>query len=156
MKLIVAPKRETIALAQQLADRVGQGDRERMIEFIETVLLYKFPQMTREEVEAMFTLSDLKKTRVYRDALQEGVQRGKLEGKLEGEKIGTQRGQLLGRQQALKEVAVRLLVRKLGKVTQKVMKQLDKLSAEQLEELAEAVLDFEKVADLEAWLKSKK
>ena len=156
VKLIVAPKRETIALAQQLADRVGQGDRERMIEFIETVLLYKFPQMTREEVEAMFTLSDLKKTRVYRDALQEGVQRGKLEGKLEGEKIGTQRGQLLGRQQALKEVAVRLLVRKLGKVTQKVMKQLDKLSAEQLEELAEAVLDFEKVADLEAWLKSKK
>ncbi len=155
VKLIVAPKRETIALAQQLADRVGQGDRERMIEFIETVLLYKFPQMTREEVEAMFTLSDLKKTRVYRDALQEGVQRGKLEGKLEGEKIGTQRGQLLGRQQALKEVAVRLLVRKLGKVTQKVMKQLDKLSAEQLEELAEAVLDFEKVADLEAWLKSK-
>ena len=152
VKLIVAPKRETIALAQQLADRVGQGDRERMIEFIETVLLYKFPQMTREEVEAMFTLSDLKKTRVYRDALQEGVQRGKLEGKLEGEKIGTQRGQVLGSRQ----VVARLLTRKFGKVTQKVIKRLDKLSAEQLEELAEAVLDFEKVADLEAWLKSKK
>jgi predicted component of viral defense system (DUF524 family) len=42
-----------------------------MIEFIETVLLYKFPQMSREEVEAMFTLGDLKKIRVYRDALQE-------------------------------------------------------------------------------------
>jgi predicted transposase YdaD len=26
--------------------------------------------MSRDEVEAMFTLSDLKKTRVYRDALQ--------------------------------------------------------------------------------------
>jgi hypothetical protein len=61
--LIVAPKKETIALAHQLAERVGQGDRERMIEFIETVLLYKFPQMSREEVEAMFTLGDLKKTR---------------------------------------------------------------------------------------------
>ena len=100
----------------------------------------------------MFTLSDLKKTRVYRDALQEGVQRGKLEGKLEGEKIGTQRGQVLGSRQ----VVARLLTRKFGKVTQKVIKRLDKLSAEQLEELAEAVLDFEKVADLEAWLKSKK
>jgi len=55
VKLIVAPKKETIALAHQLAERVGQGDRERMIEFIETVLLYKFPQMSREEVEAMFT-----------------------------------------------------------------------------------------------------
>jgi predicted transposase YdaD len=61
--LIVAPKKETIALAHQLAERVGQGDRERMIEFIETVLLYKFLQMSREEVEAIFTLGDLKKTR---------------------------------------------------------------------------------------------
>ena len=150
VRLIVAPKRETIALAQRLADRVGQGDRERMIEFIETVLLYKFPQMSREEVEAMFTLGDLKKTRVYRDALKEG----KLEGKLEGEKIGTQLGQILGRQQALKQVAVRLLTRKFSKVTLKTVKRLEKLSAEQLEELAEAVLDFEKVADLDVWLKA--
>ena len=108
--------------------------------------------MSREEVEAMFTLSDLKKTRVYRDARQEG----KLEGKLEGEKIGAQRGQVLGRQQALKQVAVRLLTRKFGRVTLKIVKRLDKLSAEQLEALAEAVLDFEKVADLEAWLTGKK
>jgi predicted transposase YdaD len=148
VKLIVAPKKETIALAHQLAERVGQGDRERMIEFIETVLLYKFPQMSREEIEAMFTLGDLKKTRVYRDALKEG----KLEGKLEGVKIGTQRGQVLG----LKQFAVKLLTRKFGKVTLKTVKRLDKLSAERLEELAEAVLDFEKVADLDAWLASKK
>jgi predicted transposase YdaD len=139
---------------------VGQGDRERKIEFIETVLLYKFPQMSREEVEAMFTLGDLKKTRVYRDALQEGQrlseQRGEQRGKLEGEKIGAQRGQVLGLKQGLKQFAVKLLTRKFGKVTLKMVKQLDKLSAEQLEELAEAVLDFEKVADLEEWLKSKK
>jgi predicted transposase/invertase (TIGR01784 family) len=147
VKLIVAPKKETIALAHQLADRVGQSDRERMIEFIETVLLYKFPQMSRDEVEAMFTLSDLKKTRVYRDALQEG----KLEGKLEGEKIGTQLGQVLG----LRKVAVRLLTRKFGKVTLKTVKRLERLSAEQLEELAEAVFDFEKVADFELWLKGR-
>ena len=41
-------------------------------------------------------------------------------------------------------------------MTLKTVKRLDKLSAEQLEELAEAVLDFEKVADLETWLKSRK
>lgn len=156
VRLIVAPNREAIALAQQLVRQVGHSDRERMIEFIETVLVYKFPQMSREEVEAMFTLSDLKQTRVYQEALQEGEQRGeqrgKLEGKLEGEKIGTQRGQVLG----LRKVVARLLTRKFGKVTLKVLKRLEKLSAEQLEDLAEAVLDFEKVADLEAWLKSRK
>jgi hypothetical protein len=37
-----------------------------------------------------------------------------------------------------------------------MVKRLDKISAEQLEELAEAVLDFEKVADLGKWLTSKK
>ena len=147
VKLIVAPKKETIALAHQLADRVGQVDRAKMIEFIETVLLYKFPQMSRDEVEAMFTLSDLKKTRVYQEA--------KLEGKLEGEKIGVQRGQILGLKQGLKQAAVRLLTRKFGKVSLKALKRLDKLSAEQLEDLAEAVFDFEKVADLETWLKGR-
>ncbi|WP_339375597.1 DUF4351 domain-containing protein [Pseudanabaena sp. UWO311] len=116
----------------------------------------------------MFTLGDLKKTRVYRDALQEGQRLGKLEGKLEGKiegklegklegvKIGTQHGQVLGLKQGLKQFAVKLLTRKFGKVTLKMVKRLDKLSAEQLEELAEAVLDFEKVADLEAWLSSRK
>ena len=155
VRLIVAPEREAIALAQRLANRVEQGDRERVIEFIETVLVYKFPQMNREEVEAMFTLENLKQTRIYQEALQEGEQRGKLEGKLEGEKIGAQRGQILGRQQSLEQFAVKLLMRKFGKVTLRTVKRLEKLSAEQLEELAEAVLDFEKVADLDVWLKTR-
>jgi len=40
--------------------------------------------MSREEIEGMFGLSDLKQTRVYQEAKQEGKQEGKLEGKLEG------------------------------------------------------------------------
>ena len=102
----------------------------------------------------MFTLGDLKQTRIYQEALQEGEQRGKLEGKLEGEKIGAQRGQILGRQQGLKQFAVKFLTRKFGKVSLKTVKCLEKLSAEQLEELAEAVLDFQKVTDLDVWLKA--
>ncbi|MBW4569719.1 MAG: DUF2887 domain-containing protein [Tolypothrix carrinoi HA7290-LM1] len=42
---------------------------------IETILVYKFPKMSREEIEAMFGLSELKQTRVY--------QEGRLEAKLE-------------------------------------------------------------------------
>ena len=47
VRLIVAPERDAITLAQGLADRVGLGDRKRVIEFIEMVLVYKFPQMSR-------------------------------------------------------------------------------------------------------------
>jgi predicted transposase YdaD len=46
------------------------------VEFIETVLVYKFPQLSRQEIQAMFTLDDLKHTRVYQDAKQEGMQQG--------------------------------------------------------------------------------
>ncbi|QGZ91364.1 hypothetical protein GQR42_19475 [Microcystis aeruginosa FD4] len=37
---------------------------------------YYFPQKSREEIEAMFELSDLKQTRVYQEALAEGEERG--------------------------------------------------------------------------------
>ncbi|BAY74674.1 hypothetical protein NIES25_10880 [Nostoc linckia NIES-25] len=48
--------------------------RRQLLELIETILVYKFPTMSREEIEGMFGLSDLKQTRVY----QEGVRQEKL------------------------------------------------------------------------------
>ena len=44
--------------------------------------MYKFPNLSREEIEAMLGLSELKKTRVYQEARQEGREEGKLETKL--------------------------------------------------------------------------
>jgi len=38
--------------------------------------------MSREEMEAMFGLSELKQTRFYQEAFQEGVEQGKVQGKL--------------------------------------------------------------------------
>ncbi|MGA9381742.1 MAG: flagellar assembly protein H, partial [Phormidium sp.] len=35
------------------------------------VIVYKLPQKSREEIAAMFNLSDLKKTRVYQEILEE-------------------------------------------------------------------------------------
>jgi predicted transposase/invertase (TIGR01784 family) len=40
--------------------------------------------MSRKEIEEMFRLSDLKQTRVYQEAKQEGLQEGKQEGLQEG------------------------------------------------------------------------
>jgi predicted transposase YdaD len=42
---------------------------------METVLVYKFPQLSRQEIEAMFTLDDLKHTHVYQEAEQEGLKK---------------------------------------------------------------------------------
>jgi len=52
----------------------SDADPERIIELIETVMVYKFPMLSREEIEQMFSLSELKQTRVYQEALEEGRQ----------------------------------------------------------------------------------
>jgi predicted transposase/invertase (TIGR01784 family) len=56
--------------------------------------LYKFPNLSREELEAMLGLSELRETRVYQEALEEGRQEGKLEGIEEGRQEGRQEGKL--------------------------------------------------------------
>jgi predicted transposase/invertase (TIGR01784 family) len=69
--------RELMNLARQaIADAITQRE---LIQLVETIIVYKFPQKSREEIEQMLGLSDLKQMRVYQEALEEG----KLEGKLE-------------------------------------------------------------------------
>jgi predicted transposase/invertase (TIGR01784 family) len=46
--------------------------------------LYKFPNLSREEIEAMLALSELRQTRVYQEALEEGRQEGIEEGREQG------------------------------------------------------------------------
>ncbi|MFN9732467.1 MAG: Rpn family recombination-promoting nuclease/putative transposase, partial [Microcystis sp.] len=53
-----------------------------ILELIETILIYKLPKMNRKEIEAMFSLSDLRETKVYQEALEEGREEGREEGEL--------------------------------------------------------------------------
>jgi len=88
VKLVVEPEETAVDVAKslvekaqiQLTDPVRQ---ENLIELIETIIVYKLPQKSREEVAAMFNLGDLKQTRFYQDAFADGEQRGKQEGKQE-------------------------------------------------------------------------
>jgi predicted transposase/invertase (TIGR01784 family) len=65
---------------QQLTDEVSKRD---LINLIETIIVYKLPQKSREEIEAMLGLSELKQTKVYQEALEEGLTQGKQQSKLE-------------------------------------------------------------------------
>ena len=46
---------------------------------IYTVFVYKFPKLSREEIETMLGLSELKQTKVYQEAVEEGELKAKLE-----------------------------------------------------------------------------
>jgi len=76
VKLVVTPEAEVVTAAQALVER-GKGV-DGLLEFVETILIYKLKTLSREEIERMFTLGDLQQTRVYQEAKQEGEQRGKM------------------------------------------------------------------------------
>jgi predicted transposase/invertase (TIGR01784 family) len=168
IQLILATEKKAPTMARKLAEKVERETntnlRDNVVEFIEAVLVYKFPKLSRQEVEAMFTHSDLKKTRVYQEAMQEGKQeglqigeqRGLQIGKQEGLQIGEQRGLKIGKQEGLQRQAamlLRMLTRKFGKISPSIKSKIAKLSATQLENLAEAIFDFQTTADLSAWIK---
>jgi predicted transposase YdaD len=99
-----------------------------IIELIETVVVYKFPELSREAIERMLGLSELRQTKVYQEALQEGRQEGE------------------------QSLILRQLVRRIGKVPSKTRSQIQALSLEKLESLGEALLDFTGLEDLQQWL----
>jgi len=84
VQLILSSESQAVAMARRLGEKIEQENdpeiQEQVLELIETVLVYKFPKLTRQEIEAMFTYSDLKHTRVYQDAREEGEQRGLVKG----------------------------------------------------------------------------
>jgi predicted transposase/invertase (TIGR01784 family) len=135
IELIVSQEAQAPELVKTLLDRTKtevENDREKqgIIELLETVLLSKFSQLSRQEIEAMFLVSDIKQTRVYQEAKQEGRQ--------DGEMI----------------LLIRQLSKRFGKLKDIYIENINSLNIEQLEKLGEALLDFTDINDLETWLKS--
>lgn len=46
--------------------------RDDLIELIETVIIYKLAHLSREEIQAMLQVKDIRETRVYLEAMEEG------------------------------------------------------------------------------------
>ena len=81
IKLIIAKKDSSIIQARELITRTKQEidsevQQQQVLQIIETILIYKFPRMNREEIEAMFGLRELKQTRFYQEAKEEGKEEG--------------------------------------------------------------------------------
>ena len=96
IKLVVESETAAVRTAQTLIERTreeitDQSSQRQLINLIESIIIYKLPQKSREEIEAMFGLSDLKQTRVYQEALAEGeeqgLERGLERGLQEGERL---------------------------------------------------------------------
>ncbi|CBN56308.1 MULTISPECIES: Rpn family recombination-promoting nuclease/putative transposase [Kamptonema] len=86
LKLIIEPENTAADLARELARQAEReipntAIRKNLIELLETIVVYKLPQKSREEIAAMFELSDLKKTRFYQEVFAEGQAEAQAEAK---------------------------------------------------------------------------
>jgi predicted transposase/invertase (TIGR01784 family) len=139
VQLIVAQPEQAQTQAQQLLTQARSQEQSTLsvaviIELIETIVVYKFPQLSRQEIEQMLGLSEIRQTRVYQEALQEGRQEGRQEEGL--------------------SLVLRLLTRRVGALTPELETQIRSLSLTQLQALSEALLDFVDISNLQEWLRS--
>lgn len=88
---------------------------------------------------------------IYQEILQEGVQQGLQQGVQQGLQQGVQQGLQQGEQ----TIVMRLLERRFGSLPSQLKDQVANLASPQLEELADVLLSFSEMADLESWLQSR-
>ena len=146
MLLTTLEDEQAVATAKTLIERSQQlpvggasleENRRAIMEMISTIMVYRFTNLTRTEVEAMIGIT-LQQTRVYQDA--------KAEGKAEGMNEG--------RQAEGQSLILRLLSRRFGTVSSEVNAAVIALPLAKLEDLGEALLDFKEIDDLMNWLET--
>jgi predicted transposase YdaD len=72
--LVIAPEDEAASTAKSLINQVQQTDatnRRQLLELVERMLIYKFANQSRQELEAMFGLTEWRQTKFYQEVQQE-------------------------------------------------------------------------------------
>jgi predicted transposase/invertase (TIGR01784 family) len=105
-------------------------------------------------IEGLFREPMMRESVIYQDILQEGRQEGRQVGLQEGRQVGLQEGRQVGLQEEAIALVLRQLNRKIGVLDAQVVDRISNLGITQLEDLAEALLEFSHLSDLDNWLRS--
>ncbi|MEH1858334.1 MAG: Rpn family recombination-promoting nuclease/putative transposase [Nostoc sp.] len=135
----VTSETEAVEGARFLLEQARQQSEQAIIDLVTTIIVYKFSNLSREEIAEMLGLN-LEEPRAILEAKEEGKVEGREEGKVEGKVEGE------------RTIILRLLNRRVGNIPDTLLSQIQGLSVEQLEALGDALLDFSSLADLEGWL----
>ena len=155
MLLTTLEESQAPAVARYLLNRTHEEivtpSSQAMMEMITTIMVYKFENLSRREVESMLGIT-LKETRVYQEIKEEGREEGLEQGREEGLEEGLEQGIEQGIEQATINLVIRQLTKRFGKISQGKIKSISGLPLSVLEELSEALLDFQSLNDLQSWL----
>ena len=102
-----------------------QFSSQTLVELVTTIMVYRYDGLSRREVEQMLGIT-LQETRVYQEIKEE----------------------------AERSLILRQLTRRVGEVPTAAHERIVSLPLVDLENLGEALLDFERLADLQAWLEA--
>jgi predicted transposase YdaD len=122
------------SLLQQVAERVEGIEAQKKPEILTYTKILAGLKYRKDLIQQLFKGGMMRESVIYQDILAEGEQKGRA---AEG-----------------RSLVIRLLTRKLGELPQDVLRKIEILSLEQLENLGEALLDFINMNDLQAWLES--
>jgi predicted transposase/invertase (TIGR01784 family) len=110
LELIAAKPEAALEKAKELVPRIRRSKRphtyqQMVIQFIETVIVHQFPHWSREEIEKMLKVNDVRQTRVFQDAKKEGKEEGREEGIDEGLEKGVAALRLIMLNRPIAEIA---------------------------------------------------
>ena len=139
-----APSEARFLLEQSSQPEIESRFRDFIIEMVGRIMSYKFDSLSREEVEAMLNIS-FEDTRVYRELREEITERVT-------EEVTERVTEEVATTTAI-NLVMRSLTRRLRQeLSEQVRSQIATLSVSQLEDLAEALVDFASFSDLATWL----
>jgi len=101
-----APATARNLIARARAEIGDEALRADLIELIERVIIYKLSRLSREEIQAMLQINDIRESRVYQEAKGEGLK----EGIEKGIEIGIAIARLAAMKKSVAEIATILKV----------------------------------------------
>ena len=131
LQLLVTEKDKSAVIGRKLLQEADtRGEFQRRLSLIETILANKFPELTKEIIMNMLDLEivDITQSRFYQEIIVEGLQEGEA------------------------NLVIRQLRRRLGELPESQCSQIKSFPVSQLEDLGEALLDFQGIDDLDDWL----
>ena len=156
--LMKLPAEERARIKADGVERIAlSNENEKRRYFLAECYDNYFPLSEAERVEYQRIMAErLPQGREHMDALElrerrgelRGEQRGEQRGMQIGEQLGEQRGLQLGRLQEKRDMIARLTAKRYGPLPNPVLEKLDKLTAVQLDQIAENLLDAKSLDEL--------
>ena len=151
LSLLVQPEPQLRSVHDALRQQALTDARAaEVLPLIPAIVLVRFNKRPLQEISEMIgiTFEDFTQSPAYQEIFVLGEARGEARGR----EVGRQEGRAEGRQSEAAAMTLRLLRRRCGTLNQATTLQIQALPLEQLEALADALLDFQDPNDLAAWL----